>query len=39
MSSKTHYPRPIKSGTLVIGIDVAKRSHVAVVRLPDGSFH
>ena len=39
MSSKTYHARPIKSGTLVIGIDVAKRSHVAVVRLPDGSFH
>jgi transposase len=39
MSSKAYHTRPIKPGTLVIGIDVAKRSHVAVVRFPDGSFH
>jgi transposase len=39
MSSKAHRARPIKSSTLVVGIDVAKRSHVAVVRFPDGSFN
>jgi len=39
MPSKPQYPRPIKSSTLVVGIDVAKRSHVAAVRTPDGEFH
>lgn len=39
MSSKPQYPRPIKSPTVVVGIDVAKRSHVAAVRTPAGEFH
>jgi len=36
MSSKAKYPPPIKRGVLVVGIDVAKRRHMAAIRLPDG---
>lgn len=36
MASKAHQRRVIKSDVLVVGIDVAKRWHVAVCRRPDG---
>ncbi len=36
MSIKTNRYGPIKSDIVVIGVDVAKRRHVAAVRLPDG---
>ena len=36
MSSKAQRSRIIKSDVLVVGIDVAKRRHVAVCRRPDG---
>jgi transposase len=35
--SRAEARRVIKSGVLVVGIDVAKRRHVATIRLPDGS--
>ena len=38
MSSKANRPLPGKSDVLVVGIDVAKRRHVAVVRHPGGRF-
>jgi transposase len=38
MSIKTNRYGPIKSDMVVIGIDVAKRRHVAAIRLPDGSI-
>jgi transposase len=38
MSSKAIHNRPIKSDIVVVGIDVAKRRHVAAIRLPDGSI-
>ncbi len=38
MASKANGRLPIKSGVLVVGIDVAKRRHVAAIRLPDGRF-
>lgn len=37
MSIKTKRYGPIKSDVVVVGIDVAKRRHVAAIRLPDGS--
>ena len=38
MASKANRQLPIKPGVVVVGIDVAKRRHVAVIRLPDGRF-
>jgi transposase len=38
MSIKTNRYGPIKSDIVVVGIDVAKRRHVAAIRLPDGSI-
>jgi len=38
MSIKTNRYGTIKSDIVVIGIDVAKRRHVAAVRLPDGKI-
>ena len=38
MASKANGRLPIKSGVMVVGIDVAKRRHVAAIRLPDGYF-
>ena len=36
MYSKAIHNRPIKSDIVVVGIDVAKRRHVAAIRYPDG---
>ena len=38
MSSNSWNRSAIKSGLLVIGIDVAKRRHMAGIRLPEGTF-
>ena len=38
MSSKAKYDGRIKSDIVVVGIDVAKRRHVAAIRLPNGSI-
>jgi transposase len=38
MSSKAIHNRPIKSDIVVVGIDVAKRRHVAAIRFPDGGI-
>jgi transposase len=38
MYSKTKRDGRIKSDIVVVGIDVAKRSHVAAIRFPDGSI-
>lgn len=38
MSIKAKRSHSIKSDVLVVGIDVAKLSHVAVIRFPDGRF-
>jgi transposase len=38
MYSKAIHNRPIKSDIVVVGIDVAKRRHVAAIRFPDGSI-
>jgi transposase len=38
MSIKPKRYSPIKSDIMVIGIDVAKRRHVAAIRLPDGNI-
>jgi hypothetical protein len=38
MASKANGRLPIKPGVMVVGIDVAKRRHVAAIRLPDGRF-
>ena len=38
MSSKPKRGGRIKSDIVVVGIDVAKRRHVAVIRFPDGSI-
>jgi len=38
MSSKAKCDGRIKSDIVVVGIDVAKRRHVAAIRLPDGSI-
>ena len=35
MYSKAIHNRPIKSEIVVVGIDVAKRRHVAAIRFPD----
>ena len=37
MSSRTHSRPRIKADILVVGIDVAKRTHVAAIRKPDGT--
>jgi transposase len=37
MCSKANRREVIKSEVLVVGIDVAKRFHVATIRLPDGT--
>ncbi len=37
MSSRTQSRRQIKADILVVGIDVAKRTHVAAIRKPDGT--
>ena len=37
MSIKTKKYRSLKPDVLVVGIDVAKFSHVAVIRYPDGT--
>ncbi len=37
MSSRAHSQYRIKGDLLVVGIDVAKRAHVAALRKPDGS--
>ncbi len=37
MSSRTQSRRRIKEDILVVGIDVAKRAHVAAIRKPDGT--
>jgi len=36
MSNKARRSRVVKPDVLVVGIDVAKRRHVAVCRRPDG---
>jgi len=38
MASKANRQPTIKRDVVVVGIDVAKRRHVAAVRLPDGSI-
>lgn len=38
MPIKTQHGRRINETTLVVGIDIAKRSHVAVAEGPDGAF-
>lgn len=38
MSSKAKYDGRIKSDIVVVGIDVAKRRHVAAIHFPDGSI-
>ena len=38
MSSKAKYDGRIKSDIVVVGIDVAKRRHVAAIRFPDGGI-
>ena len=36
MSSRAQRGLQIKPDLLVVGVDVAKRAHVAVIRRPDG---
>ncbi|MDO9069588.1 MAG: IS110 family transposase [Deltaproteobacteria bacterium] len=36
MAIKANNQQPIKTGDVVVGVDVAKRRHVAAIRLPDG---
>jgi transposase len=36
MSSRAQWDNEVKADVLVVGIDVAKREHVAAIRLPDG---